>query len=281
MSELRFLLTVSRPRFWLYIFGPFIVGLAAGSSQFSDFHRLEAIIFGLYFLFPANLLIYGVNDIFDYETDRRNAKKNEYEILVKPEVHGKLWMWIALTNIPFLIAAYFIAFFAIGPLIGFLFFSIFYSAKPIRAKARPILDSAFNILYIFPGAFSYQLLTGAFPPITLFAAGGLWAMAMHAYSAIPDIEADREANVATVATFLNKGGTLVFCLAMYLGSAILAYPYLGILAVIIGCVYAGLIVLSFASRTTAGIFGIYRQFPFVNAAIGFFLFWFAAWPKLL
>lgn len=35
----------------------------------------------LYFLFPANLLVYGVNDIADEDTDILNAKKQGYELL--------------------------------------------------------------------------------------------------------------------------------------------------------------------------------------------------------
>jgi hypothetical protein len=40
-------------------------------------------------------------------------------------------------------------------LLGFLFFGIFYSAPPIRAKEIPFLDSFFNILYVFPGIAAY------------------------------------------------------------------------------------------------------------------------------
>ena len=75
MSIIQFLLKVSRPRFWLYVFGPYIVGLAAGAATRDDFVRIENLVFGLYFLLPANLLIYGINDIFDFETDRLNPKK--------------------------------------------------------------------------------------------------------------------------------------------------------------------------------------------------------------
>jgi 4-hydroxybenzoate polyprenyltransferase len=33
------------------------------------------VLLMIYFTYPANLLVYGVNDIFDYETDKLNAKK--------------------------------------------------------------------------------------------------------------------------------------------------------------------------------------------------------------
>lgn len=276
MPDTRFLIKVSRPRFWLYIFGPYIVGLAAAASTREDLVRWDVLVFGLYFLFPANLLIYGVNDIFDFETDRLNPKKAEYEMLVWPESHRGLAIVIIVLNLPFVIAAFFLAPQAVPSLAGFIFFSVFYSAPPIRAKAIPIVDSLFNILYVFPAAFAYQMLTGSFPPLAIFIAAGLWTMAMHAYSAIPDIAADREAGVSTVATLLDKNGTLVFCLIAYIASAALAWPYLGIFSLCVGAVYAIMIALSFISKNDDAIFAIYKYFPRLNAAVGFVLFWLIA-----
>ena len=276
MPDAIFLIKVSRPRFWLYIFGPYLVGLAAGAASREDFLRLDVVLFTIYFLFPANLLIYGINDIFDFDTDRRNPKKAEYEMLVRPESHRKLVRDILLLNVPFIVAMVFLTPQALPSLAGFLFFSIFYSAPPIRAKAVPILDSAFNILYVFPGAFAYQMLTGSFMPWILFIAAGLWTMAMHAYSAIPDTRADKEAGVSTIATLLGKTGTLVFCLTAYLASAALASPYLGYFTILLAAVYTAMIALSWASNKEDGVFSIYRYFPLVNAVVGFTLFWLVA-----
>ena len=99
-------------------------------------------------------------------------------------------------------------------------------------------------------------------------------MAMHAYSAIPDISADREAGIATVATLLGRNGTLLFCLAMYLASAALAFSFVGWAAVVLGTLFATMIFVSFASSEEGGIFNVYRWFPLVNAAAGFLLFWY-------
>ncbi|HUR96884.1 MAG TPA: UbiA family prenyltransferase, partial [Pyrinomonadaceae bacterium] len=151
---------ISRPRFWLYLFGTYLLGLAAGATSTSAFLRVDSILFGIYFLLPANLLVYGINDIFDFETDRLNPKKAEYEMLVRPESHGILAIWTFILNVPFLIAAFFVAPQALLSLAAFLILSIFYSAPPIRAKTMPIVDSLFNILYVFPAAFAYQMLTG-------------------------------------------------------------------------------------------------------------------------
>ena len=276
MPDAGFLFKVSRPRFWLYVFGPYLIGLAAGAASKEDFFRIDSIIFGLYFLLPANLLIYGINDIFDFETDRLNPKKSSYEILVGPESHRSLAVWIILLNLPFIAAAYFIAPQTLPSLAGFIFFSVFYSAPPMRAKTIPIVDSIFNILYIFSGAFSYQMLTGLFPPFAVLLAAGLWTMSMHAYSAIPDVDSDREAGLSTVATLLGKNGTLLFCLLAYLSSAVLAFAYLGYFAVVMGAVYVFMIAISFLPSKEDRVFLIYRYFPLLNAGVGFLLFWFVA-----
>jgi 4-hydroxybenzoate polyprenyltransferase len=115
---------ISRPRFWLYLFGPYLVGLAAAATSASDFVRVDSILFGLYFLLPANLLVYGINDIFDFETDRLNPKKTEYEMLVRPEHHRTLAFWMIALNLPFLVLAFWIAFPALISLAVFLVLSV-------------------------------------------------------------------------------------------------------------------------------------------------------------
>ena len=264
---------LSRPRFWIYVFGPYIVGLVAATP--SPRHLLSPLVaaFGLFFLFPANILIYGVNDVFDYETDVRNVKKESYETLLHPPERPALWKIVALTNVPFLLLLPQTSTRCVLAMCGFLFFSLFYSAPPIRAKSKPILDSAFNVLYIFPGAFGYFLAGGHNFRVALFVAAWFWAMAMHAYSAVPDISADREANVPTVATFLGFYGTLIFCTALYAASALVAFRTLGRLAVVFGLVYIALMWLSLRSDGEDEVRRIYKWFPPVNTLVGFVLFW--------
>lgn len=278
---MRFLLKVSRPRFWFYLFGPYIVGLVAGVSDMNELANWRYAAFALYFLLPANLLVYGVNDIFDYETDRLNEKKAGYETLVTPERRRRLFLWIAVLNLPFIIlAAFELNLFAFAALQTFLFLSIFYSSPPIRAKARPIVDSAFNILYIMPGAFAFALVTRSLPPAELIIAGGFWTAAMHAYSAIPDIEADTKAGVKTVATKFGAYGTLAICFGLYAAATVLAAQHLGITAIGLGAAYLVLMIASVRSVHTGRLFKLYKAFPLINIAAGFVLFWQIALAKM-
>jgi 4-hydroxybenzoate polyprenyltransferase len=263
-------LKISRPRFWVYLLGPFLVGFATVYPDFSNLYLL--IIFGFYFTLPANLLVYGINDIFDYETDKKNPKKEDYEAKVKPQQRNKLYTIIALTNLPFLPLLYWLPYSAIISLGLFLFFSIFYSAKPIRAKTIPFLDSLFNILYLFPGYVGYFLAGGSSFNLKIFLAGTCWVMAMHAYSAVPDIEADKQSGIETVATKLGGQNTLIFCLLLYIASAGLAYFKLGSLSLIFGLIYTGLMFFSLYKFKEDQLFRVYRYFPLVNILIGFLIF---------
>lgn len=269
------IIKISRPRFWLYVFGPYIVGLAAVAASPDDFVSTGSLIFGLYFLLPANLLIYGVNDIFDFETDSVNPKKAGYETLVRPETHRSLWIWIAILNLPFIAWAIFLAPRVLPSLLVFLFLSIFYSAPPIRAKQVPYVDSLFNTLYVFPAALAYQLVTGEFPPLNVIVAGGLWTAAMHAFSAVPDIDADRTAGIDTIATRLGPAGTHIFCIGCYIGAASLCASFAPPL-VLLSLVYIAVVL---ASLYSSNVSRFYRAFPIINAVSGFVLFWYVAWPK--
>ena len=266
------ILSISRPRFWLYEFGTYILGLLVGYIFVSDVVlSWEIILFGFYFLIPANILIYGINDIFDYETDIKNPKKVEYEDVLMPEQHESVYCWIVLTTLPFLILAFFTNTAALLAFILFIFFATFYSAKPIRAKARPIFDSFFSAShYVVTGVFGYVLTTGSWSTVNwwLVLAPILWAMAMHAYSAVPDIKADADSELDTIATKFGKKWTLLLCAAAYFAAfcvvcciagdwwfILLSIPYVAL------CLYS-------IKTSEDQLFRLYTYFPYLNAVTG-------------
>lgn len=330
-NELCWVLRVSRPRFWLYLFGPFLIGIVA-AIRIEDWLRLDflarlralryfqeglfagipllisnlwqeqpELLFGIagmtvlllgYFLFPANLLVYGVNDLFDAETDALNPKKQGYESRLTEKRIPHLIIYIVLAQAPWILLALSSLMFspfspmAVVPgllLCLFFFFAIFYSAPPIRAKARPFIDSAFNILYLFPGLISYVSLSPAlngfqmefrFPWLATLA-GACWCMAMHAYSAVPDIEADTRARLRTIATELGARKTLILCSMLYTTSAIIACFIIDSTALrsiflLLGAVYVILMRISLIRKDD--LMPVYKRFPLVNTLVGMTLF---------
>ncbi|MFN7160027.1 MAG: prenyltransferase [Candidatus Gracilibacteria bacterium] len=261
------LLKISRPRFWTYLAGTFLLGVIYGIPSLNLLQTSSLIFFFLWFTFPANLFVYGINDIFDYDTDKNNPKKHTKEALVIKEEHALLKSWISIAiTVGIILTSLFYS-----PVLGslfliFLFLSAFYSATPIRAKAIPLIDTLFNSLYVVPGIIGYYLSTHMLPPAFIVAAGVLWCMGMHAYSAIPDIQVDKNASLNTIATFLGKNGTLIFCTLCYIGSAYIVSLFSSWIGLLLG-IYPVLMVLNFFFSEKS-LERFYWLFPWVNTAVG-------------
>lgn len=269
--SLRRLITISRPRFWMYVLGPFLIGCVAAHTIPSTDILLLTIALGVFFSFPANILIYGINDIYDYETDKHNPKKQAYEALVVPSEQPALTHNIFLAILPFMLVSLVLPQSAFWAFIVFIFASLFYSAPPIRAKARPPFDIFFSsIIYITPAVIGFYTIGGTTISWVAVVAGLLWASAMQTYSAVPDIEADREAGVATLATFFGAKKALLFCLISYLVASIIGYFYIGIFSFLFGSVYVFLVGLTLANPSQ--VFDVYKKFPAVNVLLGMILF---------
>jgi 4-hydroxybenzoate polyprenyltransferase len=277
MSAFLSLILTSRPRFWLYLAGPFLVGYAAfAGPSFSMYFRIEFVYSLLFFLFPANLILYGLNDISDQDTDAINSKKHEYETT------------LIARNLPVLQKGLIVSLFAVVPLflfssssVSFVFVFLLlllfglYSLPPFRLKARPFLDSFSNVLYIIPGVYG-ALLAGCIsfdiPFLAAVAAAWLWSAAMHLFSAIPDIAPDKAAGLQTSAVALGEPRSLIVCSGLWCAAAILAGLMLHSL------LYAGIVYSIFPLACLVfrlPVSRVYRIFPFVNAGFGMALFWFA------
>lgn len=263
-------LRISRPRFRIYELGPYMIGVLGWLSTTHLLLNRQIWLYACYFLIPANILIYGINDIFDYETDKLNPKKQWYEELVQPKQHNSLWLRIILTNLPFLFFLDWSNIWQVIAFMAFIFFASMYSARPIRAKARPVLDSVFSAShYIATGIFGYFLVSNEPLNRLLILAGVDRAIAMHAYSAIPDIHADKEAWLETIATTLGKTRTLRLCIVMYVLAIILSFEVLGIWSIGIGTMYIFMMLISFRS---SNVMRLYKRFPLVNTLVGMMVF---------
>jgi 4-hydroxybenzoate polyprenyltransferase len=221
-GTVRYLLTLSRPRFWLYLAGPVIVGVTAAARAPGELFDPLAVALFAYFLLPANLFLYGVNDVFDADVDADNPKKDGKEarwrggraVVAAVAVSGVLGVGLFAAT-PTIAWPY---------LVGFFVLAVEYSAPPLRFKTTPFLDSASNGLYILPGAAAFAALTGTHPPWPALVGAWLWTMGMHTFSAIPDIEPDREAGIRTTATVLGEERTYAYCGAAWLSAAVAFAP---------------------------------------------------------
>ena len=277
LTDIKHVVHISRPRFWMYTVGPYILGTFATAPGYATFISARFWIYLLIFVVAANVLIYGVNDLADTDTDLHNDKKGSYEIRLQKQQRAAT---VVACGIAFgaLVVAVVGQSMLTAVLMGiFLILSIGYSVPPLRFKARPVFDSVSNVLYAMPGfmAASIWAPTSAIP-LTAVAASWLWCMAMHTFSAIPDVTADKKAGLATTATWLGVRGSLIYCGLCWLGSAVLLGVTLSnvlygvIWAVTLGLAYLGMITSCFLRGASEKVaFNHYRIFPVINAAAGF------------
>ena len=264
-SVARRLLGLSRPRFWLYLGGPALVGLVYAAPAPAALSTPAALAAVAYFLVPANVFLYGVNDVFDADIDRRNPKKGAEGREVQYRPDRRVTAAIAVAGLAGLALAAALPRPAGLATLAFLALSVAYSAPPIRFKTTPLLDSLSNGLYVLPAVVTYEAVAGTHPPLLAVLGGWLWTMAMHTFSAIPDVEPDRAAGVRTTATVLGASGALSYCGAAWLAAAVAMaahHPALGALFGVYPALVAGIAVADVPLERA------YWWFPVVNAVAG-------------
>ena len=197
---LKRLITISRPVLWINTIGTTVMAIWLTG----DLWRWDAIWLLLWVTLPFNLLIYGINDIFDQETDNINIRKGGYggAKIAPREVPWIAW-GVVLLNAPFLV--FFALNYSLSANIWIWAYSLtflFYSAPPARFKGRPFLDSISNADYAFPLAI-VPLALGEEPIWLAVFALMAWSLAKHTYDAIQDIEEDSFVAIKTTAVYLG------------------------------------------------------------------------------
>ncbi|WP_226038937.1 prenyltransferase [Natrinema sp. DC36] len=274
-DRLSYLLTLSRPRFWLYLAGPVLVGVAYAADAVGELFAPAAVVLFAYFLLPANVFLYGINDVYDREIDAANPKKEEREARYRGQ--GDVPLAVGLCAALPVLFAPLVGTAALPWLIAFLALGAAYSAPPARLKTTPPLDSVSNGLYVTPGVAAFAAVAGAQPPLLAIAGGWLWAMGMHTFSAIPDIEPDRKTGIRTTATVLGERRTYAYCGACWVASAV-AFGALDVRLGALMLVYPALVVA--ISTASVAVDRAYWWFPSINTVVGALLTMGGLWRLL-
>jgi len=216
----------SRPISWINTAYPFAMAYWLATRQ------LDAtfIIGTLFFLIPYNLLMYGINDVFDYESDLRNPRKGGIEgSVLHPNWHRPTLLVSFLLPIPFLAYLFWVGSLNSGLWLAlFVFTVIAYSAKGMRFKEIPLLDSITSASHFVGPMIVGLAIAGVnlYEPNALLLIGvfTLWGMASHAFGAVQDIAADREGKISSIATAFGAKGTSRFALCCYALAGLLLLP---------------------------------------------------------
>lgn len=279
----------SRPVSWINTAFPFAAAylLTTGSVD------ALLVVGTLFFLVPYNLLMYGVNDVFDYESDLRNPRKGGSEgALLEPGLHrAVVWSGI-LTAAPLLLAMLWLG--GTGHpwswlVLAVSLFAVFaYSVPGLRFKERPVLDSiTSSIHFVSPAVYGLAVAGAEFTVqlAALLVAFFCWGMASHAFGAVQDVVPDREAGIASIATALGARATVRLALALWAvaGLLMLATEWPGPLAALLVLPYLAA-AWPYRSVDDAGSGAAnrgWRRFIVLNYAVGFLVTMLLIWWALV
>ncbi|NCU30180.1 prenyltransferase [Candidatus Saccharibacteria bacterium] len=232
MQTIKLLFMTSRPISWVNTAYPFVLGyLMMGGGYDARF-----FIGALFFLIPYNLLMYGINDVFDYESDILNPRKGSVEgAVTPPKFHLRIILVSVGLCIPFVIALV-----ALGNassvvvLAAILFFVVAYSVKGLRFKEIPFIDSiTSSIHFVGPLVYAYSLVGASNAGWLAALAFFFWGIASQAFGAVQDIVPDRKANIKSIGTVLGAARTVRFAFCMYIIATILVVSLGGGLALVV------------------------------------------------
>ena len=252
---------------WVNTIGTTVMGMWLAGYLW-DWRVLPILI---WVTLPFNLLIYGINDIFDQETDNINARKGGYEgAHISPKEVVPILIGVIATNVPFLIYfAITLPWTAFAWMVAYSLFFFFYSTPPLRFKARKYLDALSNTDYAFPLAF-VPLALGYEPNWWLVAGLMAWSIAKHAYDAIQDIPQDADTGIVTTAVHLGVKKTLIWCGFWWAVSTVL-FAMVNIPVAIVNLVISGYLVIKVWQHPTPKVaHDLYKHsiaFPYVAGAV--------------
>jgi 4-hydroxybenzoate polyprenyltransferase len=197
-SDFAFLLQVCRPGLWTTTALFYLMPL--GHSI--DFSSAKFWVGLAYVLIPLGFVLYGVNDIFDVEADRRNPRKGTFlfgSLGRREQLAALRWQIVAL-QIPFVAA--FLVWIGARALLWFgvlLLAVALYNAPQIRLKARPPFDMLMQASYLLVFVLSSWVNGVPQLPWPTFLFGSLFAMHSHLFGEVMDIVPDRESGRTTTA----------------------------------------------------------------------------------
>jgi 4-hydroxybenzoate polyprenyltransferase len=235
------MLSISRVLFWVIFPAVFFLGLVFSKGALT----LQATLLAVAFTFPISLAGYGINDVYDFKSDRKNPRKKLRSgvegRIVTPKEREIVRKAAFIAVVPFVFALLYtmnptvIALGAAFVLVGYS-----YSALPLRLKERPPFDSLSNglIYFLFPFLMGYYMTFEAaiFPTFSLWIA--LCVAMIHAVGTVVDYDADRKAGLETFAIRFGKRATMAassisFLLAIAFGKFTLpVVAYLSYCAVV-------------------------------------------------
>lgn len=290
MSRAGQVVASSRPLSWINTAFPF------GAAYLLADGGLDAAFWigCVWFLIPYNLMMYGINDVFDYESDLRNPRKGGVEGIVLDRRVHRLTIWSSvITNVPFVVVLAAMGSAVSNVVLAISIFAVIaYSAPVLRFKERPFVDSITSSThFVSPAVYGLALAAarGSDVEVTVPVVAALlgffaWGIGSHAFGAVQDVMADRAAGIGSIGTALGARHTTWFALGAYLlgGVCLLLLPWPGTLAALLVLPYVANIwpYRSITDTTCEEANVAWRRFLWLNFLTGFLVTQLLIWITL-
>jgi 4-hydroxybenzoate polyprenyltransferase len=222
---------VSRPLLYPLIPILFLLGYQAGGGVVADLAPLH-LLFVLALTWPVSMILYGVNDIYDYDTDSRNTSRGRLDgATVDPTRARQVWWGVGIaTLLLFTIGLVAYGSFGVAFAALMLVASIGYSVPPIRIKNRPGFDvvfSGFMYVAVMYSAGYILIHPTSWPPVEALLLT-LATIAFHALGTLRDYTADVATNNRTFAVAYGPRNTALFVVVAAGIGGLLWYLHRGI-----------------------------------------------------
>lgn len=214
-GRLIFLVQVSRPIVWPVLPLVYLFGLRAAHAEMT----IAAMVQLASLTLPMNLIGCGLNDMFDYESDRRSPRRRAiWGATVGAGERALVWRAaLAMMPVVVLAAAATRNRDNLVATVCLVLVAWLYSVPPARFKERPPLDSLSNGLgyFLLPLAMGFSL--GADPrnmPLRYYLLA-LCVCGVHALASAADYDADQAAGQITLATRFGRRTAAAFACATF------------------------------------------------------------------
>jgi len=184
------LIQITRPYGWIVFIGMFLMGMKLANAPFTLF----SIIYLVLMTMPLGLVLFGINDVCDYKSDRINPRKKQSIMGAALKINElkfvKKSVFVSAIIMLFISALSFKIWNFISVLL-LIFLSYAYSVPPLRLKEIPVLESVSNAIMIYL-IVMFGFTLNALPWEITYKAYYLlvFVVAYHIFSTVMDADAD-------------------------------------------------------------------------------------------
>jgi 4-hydroxybenzoate polyprenyltransferase len=217
-SQLLFLIQVSRPIVWPVLPLVYALGLHAARAELNSVAIAQMVLL----TFPMNLIGCGLNDIYDYESDRLSSRRRKiWAADVTPEMRPFV-LEACVAMMPLVVLGACLTrnrdnFMATVSLVAMAWL---YSVPPYRLKERPPLDSLANGLgyFLLPLMMGYSMNGNPREMPIRYYLLAVCVAGVHAIATAADYDADRAAGHRTLATTFGRRSAAALACAAFIAS---------------------------------------------------------------